>query len=237
MRSRWDMHDSPPDILITNYSMLNIMLMRTIETSIFDKTSAWLAESDQHIFHLVVDELHTYRGTPGTEVAYLIRALLDRLGITPNSDQLRIISSSASLDGSGAGLQYLEQFFGRDRTQFQVIGGSTYVVAPSPHASTALAPHATAFGILDKVLPTAASQRCRNRQQGSWTTSVPHHHMLGRRPRKCSPRRLPASARLTHSGSHAWKSNGLRHGPLKNWLLASSLAHRPHKQMKRSTAF
>jgi ATP-dependent helicase YprA (DUF1998 family) len=43
-----------------------------------------------------VDELHTYRGTPGTEVAYLIRVLLDRLGLSPESPQLRIIASSAS---------------------------------------------------------------------------------------------------------------------------------------------
>ena len=44
MWSRWDMQDTPPDILITNYSMLNIMLMRSIESCIFDQTRAWLAE-------------------------------------------------------------------------------------------------------------------------------------------------------------------------------------------------
>ena len=73
MWSRWDMQDHPPDILITNYSMLNIMLMRSIEANIFKQTSAWLAESPEHVFFLVVDELHTYRGTPGTEIAYLLR--------------------------------------------------------------------------------------------------------------------------------------------------------------------
>ncbi|MDE2773296.1 MAG: DEAD/DEAH box helicase [Gemmatimonadota bacterium] len=145
MWSRWDMQDTPPDILITNYSMLNIMLMRAIETSIFDQTRVWLSESPQHVFHLVVDELHTYRGTPGTEVAYLLRALLDRLGLTPNSDQLRIISSSASLESGPTGLQYLEQFFGRDRNRFRVIGGSSYVIPPRPGAPAALVPHAAAF--------------------------------------------------------------------------------------------
>jgi len=35
MRSRWDMQDCPPDILITNYSILNIMMMRSIENNIF----------------------------------------------------------------------------------------------------------------------------------------------------------------------------------------------------------
>jgi predicted amidohydrolase len=35
MRSRWDMIHRPPDILITNYSMLNIMLMRSIENAVY----------------------------------------------------------------------------------------------------------------------------------------------------------------------------------------------------------
>ncbi len=96
MWSRWDMQDAPPDILITNYSMLNIMLMRAIEAPIFDQTRQWLAGSPDRVFHLVVDELHTYRGTLGTEVAYLLRVLLDRLGLALNSNQLRIIASSAS---------------------------------------------------------------------------------------------------------------------------------------------
>src|SRR5439155_9034941 len=114
MWSRWDMQDHPPDILITNYSMLNIMLMRGVEATIFDQTRQWLQADSSHVFHLVVDELHTYRGTPGTEVAYIIRLLLDRIGITPNSDQLRIIASSASVASGVGGLQYLEAFFGRD---------------------------------------------------------------------------------------------------------------------------
>ncbi len=141
MWSRWDMQDTPPDIFITNYSMLNIMLMRAIETPIFDQTRQWLAESPDRTFHLVVDELHTYRGTPGTEVAYLLRALLDRLGLAPDSEQLRIISSSASLESGTAGLQYLEQFFGRDRGRFRVIGGAAYVIPPNPGATASIAVH------------------------------------------------------------------------------------------------
>ena len=145
MWSRWDMQDAPPDILITNYSMLNIMLMRSIETTIFDQTRHWLEQSREHSFYLVVDELHTYRGTPGTEVAYLLRTLLDRLGLAPDSDQLRIISSSASLESGTTGLQYLEQFFGRGRNRFQVIGGPTYIDPPNPGAAAALSVHAGAF--------------------------------------------------------------------------------------------
>ena len=143
MWSRWDMQDHPPDILITNYSMMNIMLMRSMETPIFDTTRQWLAADPSHVFHLVVDELHTYRGTPGTEVAYLIRVLLDRLGLTPDSKQLRIIASSASLAGDASGLDYLEAFFGRDRGRFRVIGGST--VAPDPASVVTVCNHAAAL--------------------------------------------------------------------------------------------
>ena len=42
--------------------------------------------------HLIIDELHLNRGTSGTETAYLIRLLLNRLGLTPDSPQLRILS-------------------------------------------------------------------------------------------------------------------------------------------------
>lgn len=143
MWSRWDMQDHPPDILITNYSMLNIMLMRNIEAGIFDQTRRWLEGDPNRLFHLVVDELHTYRGTPGTEVAYLLRVLLDRLGLRPDSDQLRIIASSASWESGTSGLQYLEGFFGRHRSRFRVIGGS-----PVPPDFTALDTaqlHALAF--------------------------------------------------------------------------------------------
>jgi hypothetical protein len=134
MWSRWDMQDHPPDVLITNYSMLNIMLMRSVEASIFDQTRQWLQQDRSNIFHLVVDELHTYRGTPGTEVAYLIRVLLDRIGLTPDSNQLRIIASSASVASGATGLQYLESFFGRDRNRFRIVGAATPPFNPGAFA-------------------------------------------------------------------------------------------------------
>src|SRR5262249_23246564 len=125
MWSRWDMQEAPPDILITNYSMLNVMLMRSIENGIFDQTRRWLAaDRERHAFHLVIDELHTYRGTPGTEAGYLLRALLLRLGLAPDSPQLRIIATSASVSGTEGSRSYLEEFFGRDRTSFVIVSGT-----------------------------------------------------------------------------------------------------------------
>lgn len=118
MYSRWDMQKFPPDILITNYSMLNIMLMRNIESKIFEKTKNWLEEKDHngnyiHKFQLVIDELHSYRGTSGTEIAYLIRLFLDRIGLAPDDSRLQILASSASLDDSDEkSKKFLKEFFG-----------------------------------------------------------------------------------------------------------------------------
>jgi len=148
MWSRWDMQDSPPDILITNYSMLNIMLMRAVEAPIFDQTRAWLEADPTHVFHLIVDELHTYRGTAGTEIAYLLRALYDRLGLVSDSDQLRIIASSASLEDDPAGLDYLEGFFGRNRNRFRVISGD--ITPPDPNAANVISDHVAALRHLNQ---------------------------------------------------------------------------------------
>ncbi len=122
MLSRWDMQSHPPDILITNFSMLSIMLMRKIEDPIFEKTKEWLEEDrENNRFHLVIDELHLYRGTAGTEVAFLIRLLLRRLGLTPNHSQLRILSASASLENESEARKYLCEFFGADADRFTVV--------------------------------------------------------------------------------------------------------------------
>jgi DEAD/DEAH box helicase domain-containing protein len=123
MMCRWDMQATPPDILITNYSMLNVMLMRSLENSIFEKTKKWLAASEENIFTLVVDELHLYRGTQGSEVGMIIRNFLSRLGLSEDSPNLRIIATSASMEADEESSHFLEQFFGVDRTSFNVTPG------------------------------------------------------------------------------------------------------------------
>jgi len=120
--TRWDMIRTPPDILVTNYSMLNVMLMRSVEDAMLAKTKAWLEQDPSHAFTLVVDELHSYRGTQGTEVALIVRKLLRRLGLEPDSPQLRCIGTSASLDGE-EGRAFLQEFFGVDAQTFAVIPG------------------------------------------------------------------------------------------------------------------
>ncbi|MCC6607872.1 MAG: DEAD/DEAH box helicase [Anaerolineae bacterium] len=123
MLTRWDMQDFPPDILITNYSMLNIMLLRDDESPIIEQTRQWLASDERNLFTLVIDELHMYRGTPGTEVAYLLRKLLMRLGLWERPSQLRFIAASASLENNEPGRKYIREFFGVDAEQFAIITG------------------------------------------------------------------------------------------------------------------
>ena len=128
MMSRWDMINDPPDVLVTNYSMLNAMLMRDLEDPLFEKTKAWLAEDTHNVFTLVVDELHLYRGTQGSEVAMIVRSLLARLGLNADSSQLRCVATSASLDGEQSGLDYLEQFFGIPKESFYITQGETRII-------------------------------------------------------------------------------------------------------------
>jgi ATP-dependent helicase YprA (DUF1998 family) len=94
--TRHEIQETCPDLLITNYSMLEYMLLRPIERSIFEQTRAWLASDSKTMFILVLDEAHTYRGASGAEVALLVRRLRARLGIP--RERFRCILTSASLD-------------------------------------------------------------------------------------------------------------------------------------------
>lgn len=128
MRSRFDMQETPPDIIITNYSMLAIMMMRRVDLPIIEKTRKWLDEDPDkehptRIFHLIIDELHLNRGTSGTEIAYLLRLLISRLGLTPDSKQLRILASSASLEGGDDSYLFLKDFFGTEFTEKNIVKG------------------------------------------------------------------------------------------------------------------
>lgn len=99
--TRYEMQKMCPDILITNYSMLEYMLMRPIEASFWSKTVEWLNTDEDNKLLLVIDEAHMYRGAPGGEVSLLIRRLMDRLGV--NSSKLHCILTSASVPAQNDG--------------------------------------------------------------------------------------------------------------------------------------
>jgi hypothetical protein len=87
--SREEIWDKPPQILVTNYSMLEHMLVRPRERSaIFERSS--------NLRMVVVDEAHTYSGSTGSEVAILLRRFKAAVGVTQRG-QIQGIATSASL--------------------------------------------------------------------------------------------------------------------------------------------
>ena len=102
MMCREMMAERPPHILLTNYAMLEYMLLRPDTAPFFDNPSA------KNWRFIVIDEAHTYKGANGTEIAYLLRRLKER--IRHNMDQqFRCIATSATL-GSDDGKDGLAKF-------------------------------------------------------------------------------------------------------------------------------
>ncbi|MEH3128287.1 DEAD/DEAH box helicase [Agrobacterium cavarae] len=116
--SRWDMQATPPDILVTNQSILNAMLVREVDAPIIQQTRDWLMSDPDAYFYLVLDELHLIRGSAGAEMAGLLKVLLERLGLLQpeHAHKLRILASSASLpmddENAAASIAYLRNMFG-----------------------------------------------------------------------------------------------------------------------------
>jgi ATP-dependent helicase YprA (DUF1998 family) len=127
-----------PDILITNYSMLEYMLMRPIERPVFDATAQWLAADPSNELVVVLDEAHLYRGAAGAEVALLIRRLLARVGAP--RDRVRFVLTSASFDTDAAALTFAQDLTGLERAhlrRFAVIRGDIETISGARPATVA----------------------------------------------------------------------------------------------------
>jgi ATP-dependent helicase YprA (DUF1998 family) len=122
MLTRWDMQAAPPDILVTNYSMLEYMLMRPQESTMFDQTRQWLETDSNAHFTLVLDEAHTYSGAKGTEVAHLIRRLKERLGIS-NTRKFQAIATTASVPPGADGqlIKFTSDLFGEPEKNWTLV--------------------------------------------------------------------------------------------------------------------
>jgi ATP-dependent helicase YprA (DUF1998 family) len=119
--TRHEVLENPPDILVTNYSMLEYMLMRPLERPIFERTSEWLRSDPSSKIMLVVDEAHLYRGAAGAEVALLLRRLSKRLGIPP--ERMQVICTSASFQDPEYARQFGAQLSGTPLENFECIEG------------------------------------------------------------------------------------------------------------------
>lgn len=93
--TRFEIQNNTPDILITNYSMLEYMLMRQEEQSIWEDTKDWLNSAPENKLLFIIDEAHMYRGASGGEVALLIRRFINKLEI--DRSKIQFILTSASI--------------------------------------------------------------------------------------------------------------------------------------------
>ena len=117
----------PPDILLTNYVMLELMMTRFLET---DKAVRHHAAG---LRYLVLDELHTYRGRQGADVAMLVRRVRERF-----NDHLLCIGTSATMASEGSAQDRHQavaniagRLFGAEVRTQEVI---TETLAPVTHA-------------------------------------------------------------------------------------------------------
>jgi hypothetical protein len=102
--TRGEMWEQPPHLLLTNFAMLEYLLLRPRDSELF---------RGHRLQFLVLDEAHTYAGAQGIEIGYLIRRLRQHLGLTETGPQC--ILTSATL-GSGADADQKIREFARDLT-------------------------------------------------------------------------------------------------------------------------
>lgn len=93
LKSREEMHAAPPHILVTNYAMLEYLLLRPTSSPLFD------GETGDHWHFIVLDEAHIYDGANATEMAMLLRRVQDRVAGNMHG-KIQAIATSATL-GSG----------------------------------------------------------------------------------------------------------------------------------------
>jgi len=120
---------NPPDILLTNFMMLELILTR------FEPTDRLVVEHCHGLEYLVLDELHTYRGRQGADVAMLVRRLRERF----QSKNLICIGTSATMSSTGSHedrkktvAQVASKLFGQDIPPENIIG-ETLERVTNPH--------------------------------------------------------------------------------------------------------
>lgn len=141
-----EIQSHPPHILLTNYVMLELMLVRPEEHVFVDRATSGLE-------FLVFDELHTYRGRQGADVALLIRRLRERCG---NPDLMLIGTSATMVAGRGLGGQERRRSVSEFATKiFGVPVLPENVVEEKLHRATkAVPPNADFRSALAELLPS-----------------------------------------------------------------------------------
>ena len=119
--SREEIQARPPHILITNFAMLEYLLLRPDDTSIFDGTTG------NHWKFIVLDEVHTYQGAQGGEISMLLRRVRDRV-VQSQRGKLNFVGTSATL---GRGSQDIDLIANFGRELFSEDVEESDIITPS----------------------------------------------------------------------------------------------------------
>jgi len=216
--SREEMRTSPPHILLTNYAMLEYLLLRPSDNVFFDGDHA---DSWQFI---VLDEAHTYNGAKGIEMAMLLRRLKDRV-TESREGVLRCIATSATIGGGTddypAVAAFATNIFGEPFFEEGIVTAERKnlihddcwgkpdpmcypawqeVVSPGGDVRQALAETGRQYGIPDRVLQDAESRSDGNSAFLYHVLSGDAHVMAAKSLFSSSPAALDAAAEMLFSG-------------------------------------
>ncbi|HAD28313.1 MAG TPA: hypothetical protein DCF96_06570 [Rhodobacteraceae bacterium] len=131
LRSRNKIREEPPEILVTNITMLEYMLLRGQDRGMLEKSQAALR-------WIVIDEAHSYIGSQAAEMALLLRRVRAAFGV--EADDVRLMATSATIggemDATGKLKDFASALSGRASDQVTVVEGvATEPVLPSPGAA------------------------------------------------------------------------------------------------------
>ena len=227
--TREGIRSNPPDILLTNYMMLELMLTRSEDRE--------LVRAARNLKFLVFDELHTYRGRQGADVAMLIRRCRHAFG-----DDIICVGTSATMASGGSSedqrvevAKVSQSLFGVDFTPEQIVGETLERATPEIDVSDPLAKDAIRAALTSGDGPPPDYEAFRSHPLSSWiesTFGVREEAGTGRLLRQV-PRRLEGGPAEERQSSAAVEFSALAGADpercaqvLREWLLQGSMLYR-----------
>ena len=165
-RLRDEIRSEPPDILLTNYMMLELLLTRSEDRE--------LVRAAQGLKFLVFDELHTYRGRQGADIAMLIRRCRHAFG-----NDVICVGTSATMASGGSSeeqrekvAEVSESLFGVDFSPAQVIGETLERATPEIDVSDPSISDGIRNAVESEEEPPANYEPFREHPLASWIEST-----------------------------------------------------------------
>jgi hypothetical protein len=187
---------NPPDILLTNFMMLELLMTRQSD---IDKA---VMRNAKGLRFLVLDELHTYRGRQGADVALLVRRVREAL-----SDNLICIGTSATMASEGSQMErnavvasVAERLFGTPIADRNVI--TETLRRATPEAQTITTVRGKLAAAIRAGVPTGLDyQSLAEHPVSVWVELTLGLTYEDDKPRRAKPRALAEAAELLHADS------------------------------------